>query len=199
MQVTGDVARGSRIYFSLLNRAHAGTYTTRSHSYATELLRVDRKCLTTPVLHEKTSPPATVQPHLKELMNDKGFTKVQPYLFGQDFGQSAKETLDATDALISKHQRRRQIFKATLQQGKRGGRTTTTALKISRKGVQVPYVTPTGKLPGGKWLKTAAVGNTLLTPYVQMSINSVKPHFNTSSHTNKSLYCIDSPGPMCLK
>ena len=32
-------------------------------------------------------------------MDEKDFAKVQPYLFGDDFGQKAKEKLDAADAL----------------------------------------------------------------------------------------------------
>ena len=38
-------------------------------------------------------------PHLKKLMKEKDFARAQPYLFGQDFGQKAKEKLDATEAL----------------------------------------------------------------------------------------------------
>ena len=40
-----------------------------------------------------------LNPHLKKMMTEKDFAKAQPYLFGENFGQKAKEKLDAVEAL----------------------------------------------------------------------------------------------------
>jgi len=40
-----------------------------------------------------------LNPHLKKVMTEKDFAKAQPYLFCEDFGQEAKEKLDAAAAL----------------------------------------------------------------------------------------------------
>ena len=41
----------------------------------------------------------TFNPQLKGLMNDSGFGKAQPFLFGEDFGEKVKARLEATAAL----------------------------------------------------------------------------------------------------
>ena len=74
--------------------------------------------------------------------------------------------------------------------------TTTTALENSRRA-QAPQLQQ-GSLQVEK--KEGAVGNTLLTPCVQISMNSVKPTpVLTPPHTQKSLKCVDGPDELAHK
>ena len=82
-------------------------------------------------------------------MKEKDFARAQPYLFGQDFGQKAKEKLDAADALRKVVYQQPPKGKANFQGGypcnKQNGAegvaaTTTTALENSRRGTQAPQL-----------------------------------------------------------
>ena len=97
-------------------------------------------------------------PHLKKLMKDKDFAKAQPYLFGQDFGQKAKEKLDAAEALRKVVYKQPPKGKANFQGGyprnkqnwgKGGGRNNNYGPGKSKKRSR-GTTNPTGKPPGDK-------------------------------------------------
>ena len=96
-------------------------------------------------------------PHLKKLMKEKDFAKAQPYLFGQDFGQKAKDKLDEADALRKVVYQQPPKRKGNFQggyphkqnRGKGGGRNNFGPGKF--KKTRNPTTTaPAGKPSGGK-------------------------------------------------
>jgi len=61
---------------------------------------VDERCSPAPLpLRRQNLLQHLNSPLKKEVMTEKDFAKTQPYLFGENFGQKAKEKLDAVEAL----------------------------------------------------------------------------------------------------